>query len=118
MATGHLTVAQSVTSAAVIGSGSGTGDLVLCSLSFGAQERAAHIRGLAWSSAGDRLEVDGVAAILPDDGISPDAGALLLEGHAALVLAANNTINLTVAGADGVTWRGWLVAELVYDYAA
>jgi len=103
---------------AVIGSGVGEGSLTLCSLLIGAQERGIRVAGLAWSSAGERLAVDGVGAVMPDDGNSPSAGALFLEGHPALLCDQDeNRIDLVVNGSDGVTWRGYLRAEAVGDYS-
>jgi hypothetical protein len=119
MATGIVTLPYGNDSVkAVIGSGTGEGDLTLCSISIGAQERGVRITGLAWSSMGDRLAVDGVGATMPDDGVSSNAGALFFAGHAALPYdQVANRIDLVVNGSSGVVWRGYLRAEAVGEYS-
>lgn len=113
MATGTTSVSVGIGQAAAIGSGEGAGDLLLCSITMGASERGARVRGTAWSSDGQRLAVDAVAAI------DPESGELLLAGHSALSVVVDqaNRIDFTVAGSTGVTWRGYLEVELVYDYS-
>lgn len=118
MATGQTTAGSGATTVSTIGSGVGGGPLLLCSILVGAAERGVRVRGLAWSSNGDRIEVDGVGAVLPDDGVSTSAGELFFQGHDNLSVSSGNRVDFAVAGTTGVTWRGWLEVELVYEYSA
>lgn len=120
MATGSKTMGVADDLAEVIGSGSGAGNLTLCSITFQTNERACLVTAKAYNNTGDAVEGHAVGCVVPDDGTgNPEAGMLLLEGHSAITVAmVNNRIDFIVGSMDGQTWRGYLRVEAVHDYAA
>jgi len=120
MATGSKIMGVADDLAEVVGSGSGEGGLVLCSVTFQANERACLVTAKAYSNTGAAVEGHAVGCVVPDDGTgNPEAGMLLLEGHSTITVTMdNNRIDFSVDSMDGQIWRGYLKVEAVHDYSA
>jgi len=120
-----ITAPVSAEQCSVVGAGQATDDatVVLCSIHFQSQERAALITGYIEGDGVPVLSVRAIAAVKPDDGVSPDAGQLKLTGDPGLQVDVtdNNRVDLVVTGPAGlgtVNWRGYLHIAFVYDYEA